>query len=415
MNVQQKFLFTFFVFVLPLIGMTCSSGRSEESGSDPTEKERDSLSDKENPIKVGAERMKAYLPKLGGKSVAIVANPTSRVGKEHLVDTLLARGVELERIMSPEHGFRGDAEAGEKVKGGKDPETGLPVVSLYGSHKKPRSSDLEGVELILFDIQDVGARFYTYISTLHYVMEAAAEQGKKVMVLDRPNPNGFYVDGPVLDTAFRSFVGMHPVPVVHGMTVGEYAQMINGEGWLKGGLKCDLEVIECADYEHDDRYELPVDPSPNLAQMSAIYLYPSLCLFEGTVVSVGRGTERPFTMIGHPAFEGGGHTFIPRSIPGMSTHPKHKGDTCIGYDLMETGRSKMKEQGELCLSWLIRMHQQLGEKTDFFHQERFDRLAGTDSLRIKIEKGMSGDAIRATWKKDLKAFRKMRNEYLLYP
>ncbi len=405
-----------FAFLVSLFILTCSSQRVEEKGQGNTsEKGVDRVSSQEDLIRVGAERMDAYLPKLKGKAVAIVANPTSKVGGEHLVDTLLARGVEVKRIMSPEHGFRGDAEAGEKVKGGKDPETGLPVISLYGSHKKPKPEDLKGIDLILFDIQDVGARFYTYISTLHYVMEAAAEEDKRVMVLDRPNPNGFYVDGPVLDTAFRSFIGMHPVPIAHGMTVGEYARMIDGEGWLKGGVECGLEVIECANYEHGDRYELPVDPSPNLAQMSAIYLYPSLCLFEGTVVSAGRGTERPFTMIGHPEFEGEAHSFVPRSIPGKSSNPKHEGDTCRGFDLLETGRTKMKDEGGICLSWLIRMHDVLGDKTDFFHKKRFDRLAGTDSLRIGIEKGMSEEAIRESWEKGLEKFRKMREGYLLYP
>ncbi len=415
MNIPRNAILSFSL-LLSLFILTCSSQRAEEKGRESASTTgADSVVSQETSLRLGAERMEAYLPKLEGKAVAIVANPTSRVGEEHLVDTLLARGVNVKRIMSPEHGFRGDAEAGEKVKGGKDPETGLPVVSLYGAHKKPTPNDLEGIDLILFDIQDVGARFYTYISTLHYVMEAAAEEGKKVMVLDRPNPNGFYVDGPLLDTAFSSFIGMHPVPIVHGMTVGEYARMINGEGWLEGGVESELEVVECANYEHDDRYELSVNPSPNLAQMSAIYLYPSLCLFEGTVVSVGRGTERPFTMIGHPEFEGGDHRFVPRSIPGKSSNPKHEGDSCRGFDLLETGRTKMKEKGRVCLSWLIRMHDALGDKTDFFHEERFDRLAGTDSLRIMIQKGMSEEEIRRSWKEELEAFEEMREKYLLYP
>ncbi|MFB6257859.1 MAG: exo-beta-N-acetylmuramidase NamZ domain-containing protein [Flavobacteriales bacterium] len=408
-----------FICLIPLLTsvflLTCSSERGKEKGADPENLEEASLDSSEKAIRVAAERMEAYLPKLKGKRIAVVANPSSRVGDVHLVDTLLERGVEIERIMSPEHGFRGEAEAGEKVEGGTDPRTGLPVVSLYGSHRKPDAADMKGLDLILFDIQDVGARFYTYISTLHYVMEAAAEHGKKVMLLDRPNPTGYYVDGPVLDTAFSSFIGMHPVPIVHGMTVGEYARMIDGEGWLKGDLQCELEVIECAHYEHDDRYELPVDPSPNLAQMAAIYLYPSLALFEGTVVSVGRGTERPFTMIGHPEFQNGDHRFVPESIPGMSSDPKHEGDTCVGFDLKEVGRRRMKKKGGLCLSWLIRMHKALADKTEFFHADRFDRLAGTDSLRLKIQKGMNEEAIRKTWKKELGAFKKMRENYLLYP
>jgi uncharacterized protein YbbC (DUF1343 family) len=403
------------LFLTPFFLITCSSQSVDKEVEGDAERKKDSAAVENVPLKVGAERMASYLPKLEGKKVAIVANPTSKVGDVHLVDTLLARGVELERILSPEHGFRGDAEAGERVKDGKDPRTGLPVVSLYGSHKKPTEQDLRNIDIILFDLQDVGARFYTYISTLHYVMEAAAEQGKELIVLDRPNPNGFYVDGPVLDTAFHSFVGMHPIPIVHGMTIGEYARMIDGEGWLEGGMNCDLEVVECQGYEHSDRYELPVSPSPNLAQMSAIYLYPSLCLFEGTVVSVGRGTERPFTMIGHPDFEGGAHRFVPRSIPGKSTDPKHEGDTCRGFDLNKVGKTRMKEEGELCLSWLIRMYDALKDKTDFFHEERFDRLAGTDSLRIMIQEGKSEEEIRSTWKKGLEEFRSTREEYLLYP
>lgn len=376
-------------------------------------------SDTNEPIRTGAERMEHYLPDLKEERIALVANPTSRVGEEHLVDTLLARGVELVRILSPEHGFRGSAEAGEMVEDGKDTETGLPVVSLYGSHKKPKAEDLEGVDRIVFDLQDVGARFYTYISTLHYVMEAAAEEGLPVTVLDRPDPNGFYVDGPVLDTAFSSFIGMHPVPIVHGMTVGEYARMINGEEWLQNGVRCSLSVVKCENYTHSDRYELPVPPSPNLPDMASVYLYPSLCLFEGTEVSVGRGTDRPFTMIGHPDFEGGDHSFVPRSIPGKSKEPKHEGDTCRGFDLREVGTTRMKEEGGICLAWLIRFYEHLKERSEerfaFFLHHRFDRLAGTDSLRIKIEEGWSEERIKESWEEDLELFREMREKYLLYP
>lgn len=415
MNPKRKTPLFLSLIIGVMIGMSCSSGKVEGETTGSDDKDGDSLTSKDTSIRVGAERMDQYLPMLEGKRVAVVANPTSRVGEEHLVDTLLARGVELKRIFAPEHGFRGEAEAGEKVTGGEDPETGLPVVSLYGGGKKPEHEDLEGIDLILFDVQDVGARFYTYISTLHYTMEAAAEHDKELIVLDRPNPNGYYIDGPVLDPDFSSFVGMHPVPIVHGMTVGEYARMIEGEGWLKGEVDPDLEVVECANYAHDDRYELPVAPSPNLSEMAAIYLYPSLCLFEGTVVSVGRGTERPFTMIGHPDFEAGTHSFVPRSIPGKSTDPKHEGDSCYGFDLREVGMTRLKEEGELCLSWLIRMHDALGERTDFFKEEHFDRLAGTDSLRIMIEEGRSEEAIRRTWKEELEEFREMRKKYLLYP
>ncbi|MFM8448752.1 MAG: exo-beta-N-acetylmuramidase NamZ domain-containing protein, partial [Haliscomenobacter sp.] len=260
-------------------------------------------------LRVGAERMDLYLPKIAGKRVGLVLNHTATVDKSHLLDTLLALGVRVEKVFVPEHGLRGTADAGEKVTDGKDPRTGVSVVSLYGKKRKPSPEDLAGIDVLLFDIQDVGVRFYTYISTLHYVMEGCAEANFPLMVLDRPNPNGHFVDGPILDTAYRSFVGMHPIPVAHGMTIGEYAKMINGERWLKDGIQCALEVIPCAGYTHDTPYDLPLKPSPNLPNMRSIYLYPSICYFEGTQVSLGRGTDKQFQVLGTPGFPKGDYTF----------------------------------------------------------------------------------------------------------
>jgi uncharacterized protein YbbC (DUF1343 family) len=265
-------------------------------------------------LKIGVEQTEEYLPLLKNKKVAVVGNHSSMLEDKHLVDFLIEKNVEVIKVFSPEHGFRGKADAGEKVTDAIDQKTGLPIVSLYGDNKKPTKAQLQAVDFILFDIQDVGVRFYTYISTLHYVMEAAAESNIPLIVLDRPNPNGHYVDGPILEKAYRSFVGMHPVPIVHGMTVGEYAQMINGEAWLSKGIQCDLTVVSCLEYKKSDVYALPIPPSPNLPNMRSIYLYPSLCLFEGTVVSVGRGTHKPFQQVGHPAFTSFAYTFMPESM-----------------------------------------------------------------------------------------------------
>ena len=366
------------------------------------------------PVLPGAYDMERYLPLLEGKRVAVVANQTSRVGEAHLVDTLLARGVKIVRIFSPEHGFRGEAGAGESVRDGVDTRTGLPIVSLYGKHRKPLPEDLADVDVVIFDIQDVGVRFYTYISTLHLVMEACAEQGKEMIVLDRPNPNGFYVDGPVLDTAYRSFVGMDPVPVVHGMTPGEYARMLNGEKWLKKGVQCRLTVIPCRNYTHRSIYELPVRPSPNLPNMRAVYLYPSLCFFEGTIMSVGRGTDFPFEVYGHPEYPDHTFSFTPRSIPGAAPHPKYEGQTCYGVDLRNIPLRFLRDNGMLVLDWLLDAYDEMGKKEEFFNAY-FDKLAGSDQLRKQILAGKDKYTIRASWKKDLEAFKKIRKKYLLYP
>ncbi|MFT3885070.1 MAG: DUF1343 domain-containing protein [Flavobacteriales bacterium] len=387
--------------------MACSSGPVEAQGAPLTGASSDPS------IVTGAERTGQYLPLLKGRRVAVVTNQTGLIGRTHLVDSLLALHVEVVRVFAPEHGFRGTADAGEQVRDDKDKRTGLPLVSLYGSNKKPKPAQLADVDVLLFDIQDVGVRFYTYISTLHYVMEAAAEAHKPVVVLDRPDPNGFYVDGPVLDTAFASFIGMHPVPLVHGMTIGEYARMINGEKWLKNGVTCDLTVVACLGYDHSMFYEMPVPPSPNLPNMSAIYLYPSLGLFEGTVVSVGRGTDRPFQCIGYPGATIGTYAFTPRSMPGAK-EPPYKDRPCTGLDLREYGSFFTRLDPQLHLHWLIGTYQAASDKAGFFQASFFDKLAGGPTLRQEIMAGMDEARIRAGWQPALNAFKRVRAKYLLY-
>lgn len=365
-------------------------------------------------ITVAAKRFEEYAPHVMGKKIAVVGNHTSMVGELHLVDFLLSKGVEVVRVFAPEHGFRGTANAGELVADGRDERTGLPVVSLYGSHKKPRPEDLSGIEMVVFDIQDVGARFYTYISTMTYVMEACAENNVPLMVLDRPNPNGFYVDGPMLDPAFTSFVGMLPVPMVHGMTVAELARMINGEGWLKDSLKCELVVVSCEAYMRNDIYVLPLPPSPNLPNMNAVLLYPSLCLFEGTDISVGRGTDHPFEIFGHPNMRTGSYMFVPKPNTASSS-PKHNGVPCLGWDLREIGGSRIREKQSIILDWVVNAYRDFPDKDKFFLPNNFfDKLAGTDELRLQIQAGMDADAIRVTWQADIAAFKARRAPYLLY-
>ncbi len=353
-----------------------------------------------------------YLPLLEGRRVGLIANHASMIGKRHLADSLLALGVDLRRIFAPEHGFRGLADAGEHIRDGRDTATGLPVISLYGSRRKPAAEDLQGLDILLFDLQDVGARFYTYISTLSLVMEAAAEQGLPLIVLDRPNPNGFYFDGPVLRQEYASFVGMHPVPVVYGMTIGEYACMVNGEYWLADSLQCDLQVVGLKNYDRERLYPLPQRPSPNLPGWQAVYLYPSLCFFEGTVVSVGRGTDFPFTLYGHPELKSGTYTFTPFPAPGAA-HPPLEGHECHGFRLGDHAEKYREHEVHLKLTWLCDAYRELGMGEDFFNAY-FDRLAGTDVLRQQIMDGFSPEAIRESWAGELKAFNKIRKKYLLY-
>lgn len=364
-------------------------------------------------VRVGAARTEIYLPFLQNKKVAVCANHTAYIGKTHLVDSLHHLGVNIVRIFAPEHGFRGQAEAGKSVANDTDVRTGIPIVSLYGSHKKPTVEDMQDIDLVLFDIQDVGARFYTYISTLHYLMEAAAENKVSVMVLDRPNPNGFWIDGPVLDRKYASFVGMDPVPIVHGMTVGEYARMLNGEKWLANGVQCKLKVVNVEHYDHALRYQLPVAPSPNLPDMEAIYLYPTLCLFEGTPLSVGRGTGKPFRLLGYPGFPDGTLSFRPRNIPGVATNPPFEGKQCQGIDLSDFALTIMKNQPFLHIDLLVEMYRSYPEQQAFFNNF-FVKLAGTDRLQQQISEGLSAESIRASWQEELQAFKKIRKKYLLY-
>lgn len=367
-------------------------------------------------ISVGAASFNQYLPQLENKVVGVVANHTSMLGESHLVDFLLARKVNIKAVYAPEHGFRGEAANGEKVDSGKDELTGLTIHSLYGKNKKPSNEMLNGIEVMVFDMQDVGARFYTYLSTMHYVMEACAENNIPLIVLDRPNPNGFYIDGPIMEPKFQSFVGMHPIPIVHGMTLGELAQMINGEKWLKNGVQCELSVVKCVNYEHTDLYVLPVNPSPNLTSQEAVYLYPSLCLFEPTKVSVGRGTEHPFEVIGHPLHQYGSFSFTPKDQPGKSMNPKYEGEECHGQQLTSFGEFYFTSHKSMYLEWLVAMYEFYPDKSAFFTSANFfDKLAGTSTLRKQLEQGMSAEAIHESWQEGIMEFRSRRLPYLLYP
>ena len=362
-----------------------------------------------------AEQPDLYLPLLKEKRIALVVNHSSLVRKGHLVDTLLKHGIKVQKIFAPEHGFRGKADAGAHIKNSRDTQTGLRIISLYGKHKKPTKADLKGIDLIVFDIQDVGVRFYTYLSTLHYIMEAGEEEHIPVIVLDRPNPNGHYIDGPLLQKKYRSFVGLHPVPVVYGMTIGEYATMINGEKWLKDGGKVQLTVVPLANYTHRSFYSLPVKPSPNLPNDRAVALYPSLAFFEGTVISAGRGTKKPFQLYGAPKYKVKKFFFLPESRPGAK-FPKFKGKRCYGVDLSKTDFRKNRAKQRLNLSYLQDAYNNYPDKKGFFLKNRFiDSLAGSDQLRKQIESGVSEKAIRKSWERALDSFKQIRKKYLLYP
>ncbi|WP_165355335.1 exo-beta-N-acetylmuramidase NamZ family protein [Flavobacterium petrolei] len=359
-------------------------------------------------IKTGADNYEKYLPLLQNKKVGIVTNQTGILtNKIHLVDFLLEKKIAIQTIFAPEHGFRGTADAGEHVVDGKDAKTGLSIISLYGDNKKPKAIQLVGIDIMLFDLQDVGARFYTYISSLHYVMEACAENGIPLVILDRPNPNGSIIDGPLLEKEFTSFVGMHPIPLLHGMTIGEYAQMINGEKWLKNGAQCKLTVIPCLDYNRTMEYSLPLKPSPNLPNDQSINLYASLCLFEGTNVSVGRGTEKQFQIYGSPFLTKSTFNFTPKPNFGAKD-PLYNGKECFGEDL--TAYPKLTR---LELKWLIKAYQNTSDKTKFFNPF-FTKLAGTKKLQQQIESGISENKIRKSWKNGLTAFKKMRMNYVIY-
>lgn len=400
-----------------------------------------------NQVVPGAARLDVYLPLIKGKRVGLFANPTSTIGQTHLADTLKKSGVDITVIFGPEHGFRGTADAGEKIGNYTDPQTGIPVVSLYGKKIKPDATDVKDVDILLFDIQDVGVRFYTYISSLQHFMEAAAELGKPLIVLDRPNPNGHYVDGPVLDPKYKSFVGMQPVPVVYGMTIGEYAQMLVGQRWLqlpagspshylvdpkpekawkeyaadKKGLN--LIIIRCANYTHNSMYVLPVKPSPNLPNIQSIYLYPSTCFFEGTILSEGRGTSKPFQVFGHPSLPKNLFSFTPNPNEG-ARQSKLYGKLCYGWNLSGTPEEvRAKVNNKVQLKWLMEAYRLFPQKDSFYilpksgkmEESFFNKLAGNNELWQQIKSGMTEEAIRATWAPGLEAFKKIRKKYLLYP
>lgn len=363
-----------------------------------------------NSVITGVQQTEVYLPLLKNKRVAILTNATGRIGNQSIVDSLLKHKVKILKIFGPEHGFRGDVEAGERVQSGIDRKTGLPVISLYGKNKKPSRDQLKNVDVLLYDIQDVGVRFYTYISTLSYAMEACAENNKELIVLDRPNPNGFYIDGPVLEAEYRSFLGLHPVPLVYGMTVGEYAQMVNGEGWLKNGKKCKLKVISLKQYQRNLSYELPDKPSPNLPNALAVLLYPGLGLFEGSIMSLGRGTNLPFQVIGHPDYPVKTFSFMPRSTA-ISSGPKYFNQSCFGLDLRETIYLK-KHPGQIDLALLMETYG-LMKREDFF-DANFDYHAGNKTLRHQIVSGQSEAEIRRSWESGLQQFKQIRKKYLIY-
>lgn len=362
-------------------------------------------------LKVGAEQLEKYLPLLKNKRVGLVVNHTAMLNQTHLVDTLISLGVNVLKIYAPEHGFRGTADAGEHVASYTDKKTGVAVVSLYGTNKKPSPEQLADIDIVIYDIQDIGARFFTYISTMYLLMESCAENNKPVLILDRPNPNGDYIDGPVLNMQLKSFIGMLPLPIVHGLTVGELAHMINGQYWLKDSLQCTFTVVPVLNYTHTTEYELPIKPSPNMPNMQAIRLYPSLAFFEGTNVSVGRGTYFPFQVIGSPFTTDTSYSFTPISIDGMSKDPMHLNKKCYGYDLKNVAIKK-----EVDLSYVIKMYQLTTDKVGYFGKNNFfDKLAGTTELKKQIIANKSIAEIKKTWEKDLLVYKSMRKKYLLYP
>ncbi|WP_140964194.1 exo-beta-N-acetylmuramidase NamZ family protein [Flavobacterium jejuense] len=359
-------------------------------------------------IKTGADNYKMYLPLLKEKKVGVVTNQSGILSNNiHLVDFLLSKKIAIQKIFAPEHGFRGTSDAGEVVKDGKDTKTGLPIVSLYGNNKKPKPEQLVGIDILVFDLQDVGSRFYTYISSLHYVMEACAENNIPLIVLDRPNPNGGIIDGPILEEEHHSFVGMHKIPILHGMTIGEYAQMINGEKWLNNSIQSKLTIIPCENYQRTMAYDLPVKPSPNLPNSQAITLYASLCLFEGTNVSVGRGTEKQFQIYGSPYLPKSDFNFTPKPNEGAK-NPLYDGKLCYGEDL-----TQIKKVNQLELQWLIKAYNKTSDQSKFFNAF-FTKLAGTKKLQEQIERGVSEKEIRTSWKVGLEKFKEMRKKYLIY-
>ena len=397
-----------------------SCGSSKPGIADPYAKAKDSTFSYS--IKTGADQTEKYIDYLKNKRVGVLANPTSLIGKVHLVDSLIARGVKVVKAFGPEHGFRGDASAGAKVNDAVDAKTGIPVISLYGAKSKPSAQDLADVDLMIFDIQDVGCRFYTYINVLGKIMEACAENNKELLILDRPNPNGYLVDGPVLDMNLKSGIGAYPIPIAHGMTVGEFALMINGEGWLPNKAKANVKIVPVANYNHDMAYTLPVKPSPNLNTQQSILLYPSLCLFEGTILSQGRGTYFPFTVLGAPALKGKySFSFTPISIKGMAETPLHMNKACFGLDLRNYDMNGLIKERKINIQWMMDLYKAYPDKSKFFDRTQsnqmgdINKLAGVYDFKKQIEGGMSEEDIRKTWEPALSAYKETRSKYLIYP
>lgn len=380
------------------------------------------LPDAQKTIKTGAEQTDKYLSYLAGKRVAVLANPTTIIGKKHLVDSLMSVGIQIVKVFGPEHGFRGNASAGVKVGNEKDPATGINVISLYGPKRKPSKEDLADVDVMIFDVQDVGCRFYTYINVLSHIMEACAENNKELLILDRPNPNGYLVDGPVLDMRLKSGIGMFPIPIAHGMTVAEFAQMINGEGWLPNKMVCKLKIIPVANYTHEMPYTLPIKPSPNLNTQQSIMLYPSTCLFEGTILNLGRGTYFPFTVLGSPLLkEKYSFSFTPAGIAGMSETPLHQNVMCYGLDLRNYDINQLRKTKRINIQWMIDLYQAYPVKEKFFDRTQsnqmgdIDKLAGSYDFRKQVIEGKSIKEIQDSWEPQLSLYKTMRKKYLLYP
>lgn len=407
------------IIALSACGQGPKSTEQEIQGKAPVNVNESNLT--ATTIKTGAEQTEKYLPLLKGKRVGMVVNPTSIIGKQTSVDSLLKRGVKIQKIFGPEHGFRGDASAGVKIDDAIDAKTGIKAVSLYGKHSTPTKEDLADIDVMVFDIQDVGVRFYTYINTLQHVMEACAENNKPLLILDRPNPNGYLIDGPILDPKFKSGIGIQPIPIAHGLTVGEYAQMLNGEGWLKNKVKCKVTVIKNANYNHDMEYTLPVKPSPNLNTQQSILLYPSTCLFEGIYLNHGRGTQFPFTIIGAPYLKGiFKFSYTPTGIKGMAETPIFKDEECFGIDLRNYDTSILRKSRQINIGWVIQLYKASPKKEDFFNSKLsnqtmpVEKLIGVGDFRQQIIDGKSEAEIRASWEPGLGAYKAMRKKYLLY-
>ncbi len=406
---MKIFLRLFTYTLLSVVSVQCQSQKIQQTN-------------KTKSIITGADQTSKYLPLLKGKRVAILANPTTIIGKVHLVDSLQKLGINIVKVFGPEHGFRGNASAGDKVADEVDKQTGIPIISLYGGKNKPSKADLADVDIMVYDLQDVGCRFYTNINALARLMDACYENNKELLILDRPNPNGYFVDGPILDMKYKSGIGMFPIPISHGLTIGEFAQMVNGEGWLTNGVKCKITIIPVANYAHDMPYTLPVKPSPNLNTQQSILLYPSLCLFEGTIFSQGRGTYFPFSILGNPDMKDKyTFSFTPTSIKGMAETPLHMDKVCYGLDLRNYDTEILRKNKQVNIAWMIELYNAYPYKEKFFDSKQskemgsIDKLAGVATFKEQIIAGVSESAIRKSWEPGLNAYKEMRKKYLIYP